>query len=329
MGDFDFEEWSEKLPPEVVDVLKREGFTGLLALLYTNEKDITALKLRRGHHVQLRQALSELQQQQGGGPLVVDNAANRKDTPAVPTGTSDHRPAGELLQELLGRQPTSASGGVASLTDSMGRLDLDPQIYLKQGERGTKPLLIPDFVPHVISDCKPEEIELGGWATLRLPSQSTPRPKLDSISPYLWIVANARIMATLQAKGALDGTGLLDYMSYTAKFGELACRYTWSSVLHYANEYRTLQAAVGFTWGSDSPHLSRVALKERQQQSGGGPGVPKVTLHYYFHIMVIKCLHADYYYDEKHVRESDEHMQAPTMATALCGDQVCVHKHSL
>ena len=149
MGDLDLEEWSENLPPEVVDALKRECFTGLPALLYTNEKDITALKLRQSHHVQLRHALSELQQQQGGGPLVDDNAANPKDTPAIPTGNSNHCPAGELL----GRQPTSASGGVAGLKDSMGRLDLDPQIYLKQGEGGqslsSSPILYPMLSPTV------------------------------------------------------------------------------------------------------------------------------------------------------------------------------------
>ena len=56
----------------------------------------------------------------------------------------------------------------------------------------------------------------------------------------------------------------MDYLAYTAKVGDLANRYSWISVMLYDNEYRGLQAAYNFRWGSDIPHLTTVCLKERQ-----------------------------------------------------------------
>ena len=47
--------------------------------------------------------------------------------------------------------------------------------------------------------------------------------------------------------------------------GELACRFTWTSVLLFDEEYRQRQAAVGFPWGTEAPHLSTVLLRDRQQ----------------------------------------------------------------
>ena len=100
----------------------------------------------------------------------------------------------------------------------------------------------------------------------------------------MWMAANGRIMAHLLSTGDLDASTTLDYISYTIKIGELACRYTWASVLVYDDEYRTLQAAGGFRWGADTPHLSTVLLREKtttlqrhhqlqqqqqQQQQGG------------------------------------------------------------
>ena len=106
-------------------------------------------------------------------------------------------------------------------------MDLDPQIYLRRdGEsESAKPLLITDFLPNAVADV--EEIELGPWATLTL--KGGRQTKLQNVSPAQWIVTNARIMVTLLERRQLDERGAMDYLSYTAKVGELACRYTWSS----------------------------------------------------------------------------------------------------
>ena len=75
---------------------------------------------------------------------------------------------------------------------------------------------------------------------------SKTEPKLHAVSPALWIVANARIMAALYNSGDLDHITTKDYMAYTVKIGELASRYTWASVLVYDQEYWRRQAAVRF-----------------------------------------------------------------------------------
>ena len=74
-------------------------------------------------------------------------------------------------------------------------------------------------------------------------------------------------MARLIETGRLSGQGTLDYLAYTAKVGEMATRYTWSSVLGYDHQYRASQAAYGFRWGCDSQHLATIALRERQTPS--------------------------------------------------------------
>ena len=49
---------------------------------------------------------------------------------------------------------------------------------------------------------------------------------------------------------------------YTKLIGELACQFTWSSVLLFNNKH---QAAAGFPWGTGSTHLSPVLLRDWQQ----------------------------------------------------------------
>ncbi len=92
--------------------------------------------------------------------------------------------------------------------------------------------------------------------------------KLESISPAQWISANARIMADLLRQGKLQHNQVPFYLSYTAKVGDLALRYTWLSVLYYDNEYRHLQAQLQFHWGLDAPHLATTRLHDRTAASG-------------------------------------------------------------
>ena len=91
--------------------------------------------------------------------------------------------------------------------------------------------------------------------------------KLESISPAQWISANSRIMAELLRQGKLQHHQIPMYLSYTAKIGDLALRYTWQSVLLYDNEYRHLQAKLQFDWGRDAPHLATTRLRDRTPAS--------------------------------------------------------------
>ena len=139
------------------------------------------------------------------------------------------------------------------------RIDLDPRFYLHKASGEAKPHLITDFVSDTVTDT--EEISLGPGATLKLTSGT--KPKLHAVSPGMWIAANARIIEALYDSDDLDHGAAKDYVAYTAKIGELASRYTWTSVLAFDQEYPRRQAAARFPWGSDSQYLCTVLLKEK------------------------------------------------------------------
>ena len=121
-------------------------------------------------------------------------------------------------------------------------------------------LKIVDFLsPTMLAE---EEVALGGGVTLKINS----KPKLDKVSPAMWVVANTRIMKAMMARPKFC---VEQYLTYTEMIGELACRFTWTSVLLFDEEYRQRQAAVGFPWGTEAPHLSTVLLRDRQQGAAG------------------------------------------------------------
>jgi hypothetical protein len=143
------------------------------------------------------------------------------------------------------------------LGERLSALGLQPT--KKKGE----PLRIVDFVPQGLAT--EEEVALGGGIVLRMDKKI----KLEKVSPAMWIVANAKIMAKLVGQGV----PMENYLQYTTMVGEMACRFTWQSVLVFDDEYRTRQAASDFAWGTDAPHLSTVVLRDRpQQQQGHKPG---------------------------------------------------------
>lgn len=149
----------------------------------------------------------------------------------------------------------------------------DPTVHLLPQQhriQGEKPLLITDFASdlgaaydqgseHVLS-------EHNGHSVV-VKSSSGKKLKLENISPAQWISANARIMAELLCQGKLLTHQIPYYLSYTAKIGDLALRYTWQSVLLYDNEYRHLQVQFKFDWGRDTPHLTTTYLREKQTSS--------------------------------------------------------------
>ena len=144
-------------------------------------------------------------------------------------------------------------------------MDLDPQVYLGNSVAGNvKVKCIVDYIPRSAT-VHEEEIDLGNGVTFRVKGGG--KLKLDLITPAQWTTANARILAEYIKDGQGDSRFTLDYLSYTAKIGELATRYTWSSVIQFDDDYRRRQAEFGFRWGSDSPHSSQLLLRERDARN--------------------------------------------------------------
>ena len=104
----------------------------------------------------------------------------------------------------------SDGGDVDQITRGMARLDLDPQYYLNLTLTGVAKLpVIMDFVTVSVTA---QEIQLGQRATLKL--AGTAKLTLSSVSPAMWISANARIMAPLVDKGDQHIGNIKDYMAY-------------------------------------------------------------------------------------------------------------------
>ena len=139
-------------------------------------------------------------------------------------------------------------------------MDLDPQVYLRQTGK-IKYKRIIDFIPSHSRD--DEEVELANGLSIKL--KTSQKLKIEQVSPSQWIVANARILAEIITEKPGDQNLVLDYLSYNAKIGEFASRFTWASVMYFDDEYRYRQAQYNFRWGSDSPHTSQIILKEREK----------------------------------------------------------------
>ena len=144
------------------------------------------------------------------------------------------------------------------------RVDLDPQAFLHHNQgNNNKYRHIVDFIPKsaVHSD---EEYELLDGLSIRVKGRNS-QTKLETVTPAQWVSANARILADIMVNDhtRLSPNQVLDYLAYTTKVGELATKFTWSSVIQYDDDYRSLQQQYGFRWGSDTPHLSTLNLELR------------------------------------------------------------------
>ena len=161
----------------------------------------------------------------------------------------DYEPAKtgmDFLQESKNPNPT--------------RMGLDPQVYLVN-KNVCKYRRIVDFVPSIPCD-DVEEYDMGQFV-MKLKNNS--KPKRDAVSPALWIAANARILGEIVKETNSINT-VMDYLSYTAKIGDYGTRYSWTSTFVYDDEYRKSQAQYGFRWGSDTPHVAQVFLREKERK---------------------------------------------------------------
>lgn len=145
---------------------------------------------------------------------------------------------------------------------------MDPQIYLKTDTLVKKKYKkIINYIPKSRAN-DDREVKLADGVYIKTDQGS--KTKVDSVSPSQWITANASILAEI-IKEECQSPELLnmitDYLSYSAKIGELGGRFTWSTVMSYDDEYRDLQSRYGFRWGTDSSHMSTVILSPRDVKS--------------------------------------------------------------
>ena len=101
--------------------------------------------------------------------------------------------------------------------------------------------------------------------------RSGPRkPKLENLAVNQWSVANITILHKLVQDGTLPLSQVFDYMSYTTYLYRLMNAYDSVSVYIFDREYRRLQHAHKFRWGTVVGHLSTQHLRLRQSKENVG-----------------------------------------------------------
>ena len=165
------------------------------------------------------------------------------------TAASLQSKAGEGPLVEVAPQPAAAPEDIAQLLEGMG-------IARRSASQGERPLKIVDFLSLTLS--AEEKMILDGGVTLKINT----KPKLCKVTPAMWVVGNTRIMKATMARPDFSAEQCLIYI---VMIGEMACRFIWISVLFFDEEYRQRQAAMGFPWGTEAPHLSTVLLPDRHQ----------------------------------------------------------------
>ena len=135
------------------------------------------------------------------------------------------------------------------------------QVHLAAAASGRSTNVFFDIVEFVGRDTIEEEVVAGTGKQIVV--KSGLKPKLESVTLSQWSIANLAIMYKLMGEGRLVGQGVVDYLSYTTKIYQLTRRYENASVYFYDREYRKLQAAHNFRWGTDIPHLHTMQLTPR------------------------------------------------------------------
>ena len=151
-----------------------------------------------------------------------------------------------------------SSANTANLAQSVPQSWKDPKIYLASAATGKSASTHYDIVDFVCGNAE-EEIVVGGTGSHQVVLKAGPKkPKLETVSLSQWTIANLAILYKLHGESRLTGEGMLDYLSYTTKICQLVQRYNLVSVLLYDREYRKLQCAHDFRWGTDVPHLHSI-----------------------------------------------------------------------
>jgi hypothetical protein len=190
--------------------------------------------------------------------------------------TPAYLPSQPAMNPYMGMQQPNPPSVQPTAGSPLNRLDLNPHVYLNVNSgdgntpKGNKYRAIVDFIPNC-ARASDEEVEIAKGVVLKMKSGGS-KVKLEQVTPAQWLSANSRILADIILKEGVnfDITNfVLDYLAYTTKIGELATKFTWSSVIQYDDDYRVKQSEFGFPWGSDSPHMLTVGLERRKYQGQG------------------------------------------------------------
>ena len=286
-----------KIAKPAIDELLKRGFDSLEALALVDGEDITTPKIPIGQRKLILHVAESLKHKPAlpsagvssaegtstGTTEAIESTSNPsavettggtfQSAVSAPVTTAGVRDSGTIdstqsdvfqhMSQLLEEQRrlTTSSSDCNQPTQVSWN---DPQIHLSSaaGKSAPNHLDICDFV----QTCVEEEVLLGGQGDQQIIVKSGPKkPRLENLSLSQWSVANLAILYRLIGENKLQGTNLLDYLSYTTKIYQLVQRYSLISVLLYDREYRKLQASLNFRWGTDVQHLSNIHLQVRER----------------------------------------------------------------
>ena len=292
---FPFDAWVKKIGMNrhSTGILRDNDLVTKVALSALTEEEIKEIGLSLGQRKTLVSAITDLKaentvssgdnngQDTSSGSSTTTSQANTTTTnqttldqmiSAVCNATTT--PGGSIqssgMHSLLQPGSTHGTGGTpgsfTNFTDRSQRIDLNPLVYL--ANPNPEYLDITDFVPQVkISTGQNQEQTVTSSDDVQLILKSGPKkPKLQDIDQALYMAASSRILAHLLNTGKINSNQVPHYLAYMVKIGMLAQRYQWMSVLLYDREYRKLQSAYNFPWGSDTQHLAQVYLVEKMNK---------------------------------------------------------------
>lgn len=300
---FDFEDWASKagLNRKTTAKIRTAECEGERALKLMTVEDISTLELTLGQRNLLTAAVLDIRRpsytvtsrgpDREHGPVASTSAATGQ-TSAVSATQDENIAVDQLLSALQSGIKTSLptnSGTVHNSLTSIGidppqianvnnalvsRADLDPLVYL--ANPNSEFLDIIDYVPHFVTEPSRSEQSLAQTEDLHLIIKSAvKKPKLHQVDQASYMAASSRILASMLQNGKISLAQVPQYLAYQVKIGVLAQRYTWYSVLLYDREYRRMQAAFQFPWGSDSQHLAQVHLVDKPKVIPAKPNAVK------------------------------------------------------
>ena len=142
----------------------------------------------------------------------------------------------------------------------------DPQVYLKSiANVKSQCLNIVDFVD--INYTTTETVVSSNEELEFVCRSGTKKPKLETLTISQWSSANIAILYKLHQDGVLALNEVFDYLSYTSHVYSLISSHEVVSVYLYDREYRRLQAAHKFRWGTAVGHLAHGFLRLRGTSS--------------------------------------------------------------
>ena len=119
---------------------------------------------------------------------------------------------------------------------------------------------ITDFVDSIIQT-NHEEVLTENSVSRLLINYGPKRIKLEDVSVHQYVVAALRILYQLVETNQLSSYNEIQhYLAYVIKCMEFAMHFEWSSVLHFDDKFRQLQALHGVPWVFESFHLSAKEL---------------------------------------------------------------------